>query len=266
ADPMNRDPAFARSRLRHRWLPALREENPAVDRALCQLAESAAQQREVLDFAARAVLDQARLEPPEFGQVVGPAWLSTAVLAGAPEAVLRRALALAAEAVGGRPLEARHQRVLAALVRARSAGTRALDLPGLRALREYDRLALGPPPQAGTPHSASGEPDGADALAARVEVVGPEPPYAVRTWRPGDRMRPARLRGRSRKLSDLFTDARVPRRLRGRALIVERVRDRVIEWAEHIGPAHGSTVRVALTGRDPVTSNTVSELEDRTET
>ncbi|MEM7396066.1 MAG: tRNA lysidine(34) synthetase TilS, partial [Verrucomicrobiota bacterium] len=43
-------------------------------------------------------------------------------------------------------------------------------------------------------------------------------PYEVRRWRPGDRMRPVRLRGRSRKLSDLFADLRVPRDHRQSAL------------------------------------------------
>jgi len=59
-------------------------------------------------------------------------------------------------------------------------------------------------------------------------------------------MRPARLKGRSRKLSDLFTDARVPIHERARAIVVVRERDGVIEWAQHIGPAHASRVTVVV--------------------
>ena len=53
-------------------------------------------------------------------------------------------------------------------------------------------------------------------------------------------MRPARLRGRSRKLSDLFIDAKVPRDLRATARVIVRVHDGEIMWAEHVGHAVGA--------------------------
>ncbi|MCB9563657.1 MAG: hypothetical protein H6708_24940 [Kofleriaceae bacterium] len=56
-------------------------------------------------------------------------------------------------------------------------------------------------------------------------------------------MRPARLRGRSRKLSDLFTDARVPRRSRSAARVVVRP-DGEIVWAEHVGAAYMAEIDV----------------------
>ena len=59
-------------------------------------------------------------------------------------------------------------------------------------------------------------------------------------------MRPARLKGRSRKLSDLYTDARVPRRLRASARVVIRRTDEVILWAEHVGAAHDARITVTL--------------------
>jgi len=68
-------------------------------------------------------------------------------------------------------------------------------------------------------------------------------------------MRPARLRGRSRKLSDLYTDAKIPRERRGRALVVVRDRDGAIVWAQHLGPAWESVVEVTLTYPDPGASN-----------
>lgn len=229
-DPMNADERFARVRVRRRWLPALREENPSLDAALCRLADAAREQRELLELAARALLPAAG-EP-----------LETPVLAAAPAAAGKRALALAAEGAG-LGLEASHLEALWALCRAPAAGTVTLDLPGGRALRCYDRLRFesGATPEAAAP--------------APLEVSGPDGPYALRRWQPGDRMRPERLRGRSRKLSDLFTDARVPREQRTSARVVVRERDGAIVWAEHLGPAHGAGVEVRLTARKPATTN-----------
>jgi tRNA(Ile)-lysidine synthase len=46
------------------------------------------------------------------------------------------------------------------------------------------------------------------------------PPFRVRAWRPGDRFIPLGMTGR-KKLQDFFTDERVPREERSRALLVE---------------------------------------------
>lgn len=282
-DPMNQDPAFLRNRVRHRWLPALREENPRIDASLCRLADAARQQGEVLDWAATLLLERAteavapatgpgRPERPE-DREHGAVTLDAPTLAAAPAAVTRRALALAADALAvargpGTTFGARHRAALHALVCRPAAGTIAIDLPGLRAVREYDTLRLmaarppgSPPPtrehddQRGPTHSSTAAPE----RSAQVKVAGPSGPYIVRPWQPGDRMRPARLRGRSRKLSDLFTDARVPRGQRARALVVARASDGVIEWAQHVGPAFGSEVSVSLTIQEPLASNKVSD-------
>ena len=290
-DPMNQDPAFLRNRVRHRWLPALREENPRIDASLCRLAEAARQQGEVLDWAAAALLERAtratapaahpQEQPGDAPQVLDFATqgkpvgaLDTRVLAAAPAAVTRRALALAAKALARGPgvtFGARHRAALHALVCRPAAGTVTLDLPGLHAVREYDtlRLMVARPPDQPERRPPTRDHDGqsgpTDALAAelvgaaQVQVTGPGDAYIVRPWQPGDRMRPVRLRGRSRKLSDLFVDARVPRRQRARALVVARASDGVIEWAQHIGPAFESEVSVSLTMQEPVASNKLSD-------
>ena len=54
-------------------------------------------------------------------------------------------------------------------------------------------------------------------------------------------MRPARLKGRSRKLSDLYIDAKVPRDARNTARVLVRQSDATIVWAEHLGTAFGET-------------------------
>jgi hypothetical protein len=57
-------------------------------------------------------------------------------------------------------------------------------------------------------------------------------------------MCPDRLRGRSRKLSDLYGDAKIPRELRRNALVLVRTTDEVIVWAEHLGLAFGESPNV----------------------
>jgi tRNA(Ile)-lysidine synthetase-like protein len=73
-------------------------------------------------------------------------------------------------------------------------GTKEADLgSGIRAVREYDRISLEHGPVRFGPWTISSDAPGLE----------------VRTWRPGDR-----LRGRSKKVQDVFVDAKVPRRER----------------------------------------------------
>jgi len=115
--------------------------------------------------------------------------------------------------------DAAHLDAVDALVARDDAGELRLDLPGLQLVRSYDVVS-----KVGTP-----------ANAADLPPVLPG--HEVRTWRAGDRMRPARLKGRSRKLSDLFIDAKVPRAAREVARVIVRIDDQEIVWAEHVGPA-----------------------------
>ncbi len=236
-DPMNRDLRFTRSRVRHELMPRLRRENPLVAQALCRLAAAAREQRDVLDFAAAELLAAARVEP---------AGLSVARLAKSPPAVAKRAISLAIAELEGteqrHQVGARHLRAVLELIAGPEAGSRSLDLPGLRATREYDTLRL---------ERRAAAPESRPELA----VEGSDGPYRIRPWAPGDRMQPARLRGHTRKLSRLYVDAKVPRRLRQHARVVVRAADGAILWAEHLGPAHGSRIQVTLTTPTPVASN-----------
>ena len=177
-------------------------ENGQLDAALCRLAASAREWTAVIDATA-APLARFPIDCPD--------------LARRPAAVRKRAVALALDRAGI-DFTTRHLEAIDRLVRAPVAGQVVLDLPGVQLARTYATLApVGPPPR--SPAS-----------------VAP-PDHAYRGWRPGDRMKPARLRGRSRKLSDLFADAKVPRDHRVAALVLVRTRDDTIVWAEHIGPA-----------------------------
>ena len=81
-------------------------------------------------------------------------------------------------------------------------GTKEADLGhGIHAVREYDRLSLERGPVRFGPWT----------------IESDEPGLEVRTWQPGDR-----LAGRTRKVQDVFTDAKVPRRERGTWPVVVR--------------------------------------------
>ncbi len=81
-------------------------------------------------------------------------------------------------------------------------GTKEADLGhGIHAVREYDRLTLERGPVRFGPWT----------------IESATPGLEVRTWQPGDR-----LAGRSRKVQDVFTDAKVPRRERATWPLVVR--------------------------------------------
>ena len=211
ADPMNEDARLARVRMRTELMPLLRKENPRLDGALVRLAASAAEWLEVIDALAAP-----------FSAFP----IDCAALAAQPAAVRKRALSLALDAAG-LDHEAVHLDELDREVRRPARGEVSLDVPGARLVRSYDQL-------------------GVEALAEVLRPLrAPEGPYVLRVWQPGDRMRPARLRGKSRKLSDLMSDAKVPRAARAGARVVVRTTDAEIVWAEHVGVAFGEPREVA---------------------
>lgn len=211
SDPMNDDHRVARVRVREEILPALRRENPQLDAALVRLASGAAEWLEVIDALAQPF---ARFP------------IDCAALARQPAAVRKRAVSLALEAAG-LDYDAAHLAPLDRLIAARPRGQVSIDVRGGSVRRTYDTLDVAreppPPPPLAAPH------DG----------------YELRTWRAGDRMRPARLKGQSRKLSDLYIDAKVPRAARATARVLVRRSDAAIVWAEHVGPAFGEPAPIA---------------------
>jgi tRNA(Ile)-lysidine synthase len=219
-DPMNEEVRLTRVRVRRELLPHLRRENPQLDAALVRLAHSAAEWLEVIDGLAAP---HARLP------------LACAALAALPAAVRKRALALALERAA-LDYDAAHLDALDRAVTRAPRGTIHIDLPAARLVRIYDRLELERPDLA--------EPAELDPLTS------PPGPYLLRMWQRGDRMKPARLKGRSRKLSDLYIDAKVPRAARRSARVLVRTTTGAIVWAEHIGLAYDEPVELAPTRSD----------------
>jgi tRNA(Ile)-lysidine synthase len=201
-DPMNDDRTLMRSRVRHELLPALRRENPQLDSALVRLADSAREWLDVIDAIAAPL---ATLP------------IDCAALRAQPPAIRKRAISIALESCGI-DHDATHLDDIDAIILVPPRGEIGIDLPGARIVRSYEQLDI----------ASTVEP---------APLVAPDGPYELRVWQAGDRMRPARLKGRSRKLSDLYVDQKVPRSLRATARVVIRVTDGVIVWAEHLGTA-----------------------------
>ena len=276
-DPMNADRRFARVRLREALMPALVAENPRVEDALCRLARSAAEWAELVDARAAEVAARAADGTIAVADLVaaGPAAGKRALqLLAAPAALdadhLDAAWALAtAPARGTRGLDLpglRLERRYGALhLTPDTGGTAGPDTGGTAAGPDTGGTAgaaatpdtggtAGPDtggtagdnatPDTGGTAGAAATPD-TGGTAGELVVRGPDAPYEVRRWRAGDRMRPARLRGRSRKLSDLYVDAKVPRAARARARVVVD-RAGTIVWAEHVGIAAGADVTVTI--------------------
>lgn len=260
-DPSNADRRFARARVRHDVIDALRELSPAAERTIAETARQLRDEADVLDAVVGEAVD-------ELGG--GPA-VSLAALLEHPPAVRRlvlRALAeRAAGAAGGpaspepRPLSRREADEILALG---ERGTKALDLGGgLRAVVEYGTLRFTRAGEAAAPEpvplSVPGRARFGDwEVEARlgapgdvtVRELGAE--LTVRAWREGDRMRPAGLGG-SKSLQDLFTDRKVPRALRRTLPVFEA--DGEIVWVagvavdERFAAAEGTAGAIGLSAR-----------------
>jgi len=214
-DPMNADTRLARVRFREQLLPALRVENPQIDEALCRLAMAAREWTGALD---------------EVADPIAKFPVSCRELIELDAAIRKRAYALALEAAGI-GYDATHLEAIDDLALRSADGEVGVDVKGARVVRSYDVLDLRRDHVADTPRA----PD---------PLVPPAAGFELRVWHAGDRMKPARLKGRTRKLSDLFIDAKVPRELRRTARVLVRTADQVIVWAEHLGLAFGESPNV----------------------
>jgi tRNA(Ile)-lysidine synthase len=236
-DPSNDDPRFARSRVRHEVLPALRSLNPAAELNIARTAALLRDEDRVL-----LALAEERL--------VGGAALQLAALREEPAAVARLVLREAAERAGVGLGKADVESVLAMDDR----GTRLLDVHGGRVVVEYGTVRF-----SSEAAGAGGEdvepvllavPGSVDwggwVVGARIGGFGDAELDAaalgdvltVRGWQDGDRIRPLGLDG-SKSLQDIFTDRKVPREMRRTLPIVESESGEIawVAGAEVVGEA-----------------------------
>ena len=263
-DPSNADPAFARNRLRHGLLPALRRDwNPNIEATLAGTADWALEEERYWCLRTRELRNACLRETP------GGALLDVKSARTLHPAELRRLLdsILKRPPFGKRPAGFGHVEALRSLIWS-PVGSGTVDLPGGRAQRSFGSVRF----QAGRPSA----PEGfdlrlpvpgivrlplSDAGAVRTRVLQrPETPklynradtalldwdslrrpLRLRNWRPGDRYRPAGT-GSPRKIKDLFQRTRVSAwdRAAWPVVVTERSGTGLggIVWARAFGPAH----------------------------
>jgi tRNA(Ile)-lysidine synthase len=254
-DPSNADRRFARARVRHDVLEALRELSPAAERTIAETARQLRDEAEVLDAAVADALNEL---------AGGPA-ISLDALRKHPPALQRLLMrALAEQAIGEQGPRALSRQEADEILALGNRGTKSLDLGGgLRAVAEYGTLRFtrsgDPEPPSPVELTVPGRARfGGWELEARLQgpgdvaVTNLGPAVTVRAWRDGDRMRPAGLGG-SKSLQDLFTDRKVPRALRRTLPVVES--GGAIVWVagvavdERFAAEEGATGAVALSAR-----------------
>jgi tRNA(Ile)-lysidine synthase len=177
-DPSNADRRFARARIRHEWLPALARENPRVVEALLALAADArgAPRAAGPGLSRGAAATVARL-------IAHGAGTRTVSIAGGEQIEVSYGRVTRGPRAASRP-----RPVTEAVIEIAGSGTYTLGTGRALEVHFGDGVA---PPEA-------------------FDLEGLVQPLGLRAPRPGDRMRPRGGRG-SRKLSDLFIDAKVPR-------------------------------------------------------
>jgi tRNA(Ile)-lysidine synthase len=212
-DATNASPQYARNRVRHGLVAAMREIHPGAEANVLRTLELLRDEAEVLDAVVAEVATD-----------------SVAGLRALP-AALRRLVVQHLAGPEAPALSAHADDILAL----GPEGSAQLDVGGgWRAIVEYGRLRFdreGPGTPSSTTLDAPGEARFGDGrLSAEC---GPDLPVAdgtldaatlslpleIRPWRPGDRMRPLGLGG-SRSLQDLFTDRKVPRERRSQLPVV----------------------------------------------
>jgi tRNA(Ile)-lysidine synthase len=225
-DPSNADRRFARARVRHDLMEALRTVGPAAERTIAETARQLREEAEVLDDAVTDAL----------GVLGGGPAVSASELVRQPAAVRRLVLRHLAEQAGGELGVGDTERILGLGGR----GSKSLDLGGgVRVVVEYGTLRFTRAGEAAVPDPVvltvpgrarfgDWEVEAGAGAAGDVRVTGVTGPLTVRAWREGDRMRPSGLGG-TKTLQDLFTDKKVPRELR-RTLPVMVAGDDEIVW------------------------------------
>ena len=237
-DSTNREPRFARNRVRHHLLPQLaREWNPQIAAALAHLADLAQEEEQWW----KGELD--RLTPDLFANTLpnNGVEIRAAALAALPRAPARRIVRRAISMAKGdlRQIEYEHVERIVEMASAPAktqGGSRRLSLPGLEAIRSFDWIRLAPP---GPRPSISPVPvviPGTYLAPDRVTEIRVElaqqsqqqrcppgcanlrvelswgqipGPIELRGWRPGDHYRPAG-QSRDQKVRDLFQKRRIP--------------------------------------------------------
>ncbi len=258
-DPHNVDPARARAHLRQA-LPVLAALNPRLEEALAGTAQLLADEDDFIGGLAQAALSSAST----------PRGLDAARLAALHPALQRRCLILAALAAGLRPEKGHLEALRLSLLAARFS----ISLPGGRAEVAGGSLCFhqGAPARLArpVPEVAVAGPGSYAWRSRSLAVVRGEAkegtvvdlerapfPWTLRGHRPGDRFRPGG--GRTRKVSDLWIDARVPRERRSGLAVLQDAAG-IVFWVEGVREGEASRGRKAA----PATFVVSAEMDGET--
>ena len=266
-DSSNQDRSFARNRLRHDMLPALREEwNPNIGAALANVADWAVEEER--HWSQRT----AELGERHVREEHGGLTLDTSVASVLSLAEQRRLVGfmLHHPAVDAGAAGFGHIEAVRGLLTA-PAGSGGVDLPGARAERSCEKILIrgrrrSAPQQFDCTLPVPGRvalPTDQDACV-RTQLLSPAEdmtyndsrcalldwdlvsrPLRLRNWRPGDRYCPVG-RSSAKRITDLFQRGRVPAWRRTAWPVVTcsdtAGTDRIL-WARAFGPARDFVVR-----------------------
>jgi len=267
-DATNADTTRLRARVRAELVPLLREINPRFDDAIARMWDVLGADDALLDDMARGFV-------ADFTQVRrGEVRIDRSRMATLSRAMVRRTLRLAIVAAfpEASRIELEH---IEAIAEGLGQDRFARDLSyGLRAHAEYGTLVISRNPGeaapvapslleipgtlalglSGTLHARPADPvPDSDPMTAVLDADRLTGPLTVDSMRPGDRMRPLGMRG-TRKLQDVLTDAKVPRRARAGVPVV-RDGDSIV-WVAGVrmsdeyalSPTTARAVRLTWTG------------------
>lgn len=249
SDPSNTNPAIVRNQLRDVVIPTLEERYPGTRRNLVQLAVTAGRDRQFLERMAREALGAITVE----GHIQAALW------AALPSGIGFHALRLHSAQTSGYPQNALALEEMAATLRSaawQSGITAPNSVRGAAGIPLLSSDTSRLPSHFRIPARTVVDDLEFDAtildpncdVQARLAVTSYWDAYldgaigrdlAVRTWLPGDRMRPLGAPG-SRKLQDIFVDRRIPRSLRGRVPVVTA--RGLIVWVPGVALAHRARV------------------------
>jgi tRNA(Ile)-lysidine synthase len=245
-DPTNADQAFFRNRLRHELIPTLQQYNPRVKEGVLRMARTLAGDYAVLEQAAAEAFESS-LRERGAGYLAFDRAELCALPDGLARGVIRKAVGALrpalrdidfasverawefiqsppatrhADLVDGLDLDLEGERVI---LREHTAGLPALAWPQIEIGEELElpvpgevRLADGWRLAAEVEPAGSAQPwkNEGDASYAWLDGDLARPTLLVRARRPGDRIAPLGMDGKTVKLSDLFVNLKVPRRAR----------------------------------------------------
>lgn len=263
-DASNADPQFARNRIRHHWLPAVRQSwNPRVDQALAGAAEICREENDYLDRIADEEIAR------HFRESVYGWEAPVSALAALPTAIARRVLRRLARRISGASLELAHvERMRALFTRqgifsaqgalAERSGTQfrlahrdrepdcrnrpewelRIDAPGRFPLpggRE-DLVVAAVPASEESLNGFNCLDSGYTEGWSFLRLPGQECVLRLRFWHPGETFQVAGS-SRTRKLKELFQRRGAPRWRRADAVVLEWQGQ--LLWCRYLGAASG---------------------------